>query len=254
MKIKASSLILALGLFAFGLVACDKKKDEGTSNSVTAQGKTTENQETPTLPESDADDVTDAQRHAGYQYYGIGKNQTLTFDMTRPDSEGKPATSEGKQSVIYQGKVDGVPTYKFEREGALADMGTDTVVLKDDGVFLLESQFGKFDTPVIALPSEMSVGKNWASSQTVKGPTGEDVNIELNNKIVREEKITTPAGEFDTMVVTSTGTIKMADVTQPVTGTVWYAKGIGSVKLEIKATDAATGKPTVTTVVLKSME
>ena len=236
-------------LFAIAvIVGCGPKDVKATSTTTTGTttGTTTPEDE-PEVVKSDKDDVSAELRHAGYEYYGLGNTQPMVYDF-----EFNGTVEEGKQQVKYQGMVDGVPTYKIERTGALSQMSSETVKLRPEGVFISETGLGPMDTEVKALEANLEVGKSWETSNVVTRADG-NVTMKSSYKVEAQKKITTPAGEYDCLVIKSTGTVSTSEKTEKFTGTLYVAKGVGTVKLVINANDQ-NGKPTENVITLKAIE
>lgn len=197
---------------------------------------------------SDAEDVGDDLRHEGYQYYGLGNDKVLVYDMTMNGT-----TEEGKQEVKYQGLKDGVPTYIISRIGSLSQLGDETLQLKPEGVLLSETTMGSLNESVIALPQDVAVGKSWSDTRQITRADGKILEMTSNYKVDKMEKLTVPAGEFECLHIISTGTIKHDGKTDKFTGDIYHAKGIGTVKLSINA-GSQTEERSGTVVTLKAIE
>ena len=80
----------------------------------------------------------------------------------------------------------------------------------------------KYKKPHVYLEYPLSVGKSWKIKDTpMRG------NITVVKKVEKQEKIKVPAGEFDCLFVTE----KPADIHG--SNEVWYAKGVGAVRMSI---------------------
>jgi hypothetical protein len=75
----------------------------------------------------------------------------------------------------------------------------------------------------------MKVGDSWKSRYDATGLTGSRSRAELEVKVAAQEKVTTPAGEFDTFRIEMAGWINGVNWQGAVrlSQTVWYAPAIG---------------------------
>lgn len=243
-KLAPLSILAALLILTVG--CAPEAKKETPEPAATTGG--TEDGSTTVTKKSDAEDVGDELRHEAYQYYGLGNTKVLVYDLTM-----NGATEEGRQEVNYQGMVESVPTYVINRTGSLSQLGNETLQLKSDGVLLSSTTMGDLNEPVIALPADVAVGKAWSDTRVITRVDGKVLEMTSNYKVEKSEKVTTPAGDFETLVIVSDGTIKHDGKTEPFRGQIYHAKGIGTVKLSI-STGAANSDAAATVVTLKAIE
>lgn len=229
---------LLFGLAA-GMAACTPpepvKPKPGTGDSQNG-GKT---------PEAANEPVPDALKHEGFKYYGldVAAEQTYEFDMDG-------SKREGGQKLSYKGLKDGKPQFMIERSGALAQIGTESVEVREDGVYIVATdRMQTLKSAMMALPAKLESGKTWDITEDVKDDLGNDVKMKATNKIEGQEKLKTPAGEFDCMVVSMTGTLETQGKKQTVSGKTWFAAGVGTVKLKVESKTGA-DKPTSYTITL----
>lgn len=247
-------LVFLLPVFlAVALAGCQNNapattKTDDTTTSSNSTDKPSDTTQVAEPRKTDANDVGPELRHAGYEYYGLGCMDDLVYDL-----ELNGVFEKGKQTVNYQGLVDGVPTYVINRTGSLSQLGSETLQLKKDGVVLTEASLGKLSEPVIALPADVAVGKTWTVPQKIVRSDGKVLEMTANNKVDKQEKIKVPAGEFDCLHVVTTGTIKFDGKSQPYVADCYYAKTVGTVKLTITSTAEGDKKQT-TVVTLNSVE
>lgn len=247
---KLLPILPALLALAFLSVGCTKPED-GKDKPGTTTGSTNAGEDggDAVVKKSDAEDVGEELRHDAYQYYGLGNNKTLVYTLKLQDVE-----EEGEQEVAYQGLIDGVPTYKILRTGALSDLGDETLQLSEEGVKLSETSIGEVAEPSLALPAKIAVGDTWEDTQTITQRDGKDLVMKSSYKVEKEEKLTTDAGEFDTIYISSNGTITYDGSTRTFTGRINYAKGIGPVKLVIDAQTGENNETSSTVVTLKAVK
>lgn len=239
------SFILAIGaLFATGC----QNKDQGIEAPKGGESPAGTSENSTPAPKTDAEDVTAEMKNDGYMYYGLGNSKKLVYDFTLNGT-----TEEGTQVTEYQGKQDGVPTYKMTRTGSLSDMGDETLQLTEKGIMLTDTSMGKLGESVIALPAKIAVGDTWNTSQTITRVDGKELKMEVTYKVEKEGKVSVPGGEFDCITISSKGTTEMDGKKSPFSGTVSYSKGVGVVKLQIDP-PAETSNSSGAVVILKKVE
>ncbi|QYK54526.1 MAG: hypothetical protein KF824_06395 [Fimbriimonadaceae bacterium] len=200
-------------------------------------------------PPADPATIPESLKHDAFHYYGLEATQEMTYDF---DYNG--SVRQGTQKATFLGMKDGKAEYKIERSDALQIMGTDKIEVAEDGIYLTEVKQQPLEKAVIALPAKVEVGASWPIDQKLRDGDGNDVLSKAVQKIVGQEKVKTPAGEFDCIVVTMEGTLTVQDEKKkatPVTGKAWYAAGVGTVKLSITST-GPDGKPVSYTITLAS--
>lgn len=206
-----------------------------------------ENQGGKVAPAADPSTIPDALKTEAFHYYGLEAPQEMTYDF---DSNGN--VRQGTQKAVFLGMKDGKAEFKIERSDALQIMGTERVEVSEEGVFLTEVKQQPLEKPVIALPAKIVVGSSWPIDQKLRDGEGNDVVSKAIQKVVGQEKIKTPAGEFDCIVISMEGTLTVQDDkkhSNPVSGKAWYAAGIGTVKLSIQSV-GPDGKPVHFTITL----
>jgi hypothetical protein len=177
------------------------------------------------------------QRHEGFVYSGLAAQKPLKYTVVLP-GETEPTTVE--QTVKFLKVENGIGKYDVIRTGPKASiLGNETIWVQPDGVFTMTSTRGRLENPILGLPPDFKVGKEWKRSGVFfDNPSMTKTEIEDDCKVAAAEKVKTAAGEFDTLRLDTTGTIKQATLTRKVTSKSWYAKDIGLVKCEIVAKDA----------------
>jgi len=233
-----TSLIIFAAL-TLGLFACNN-----SPKGVPTPEKPGETGTTGTTEPAPKQEVPANLKHEGYQYYGLDVEAEQTYDF---DYNG--TKRQGMQKETYNGLTDGKPRFTIERAEALSNLGTDVVEVREDGVYMISSREQTLETPMLALPAKMEIGKTWEITEKLKDMNGNEVVLKASNKIQGQEKVTTPAGTFDCLIVSMTGTLVNQGKTQKVEGKTWYAAGTGTVKLTV-STNGADGKPSNYTITL----
>ncbi|WP_157451924.1 hypothetical protein [Deinococcus aquatilis] len=105
-----------------------------------------------------------------------------------------------------------------------------------------------FDIGFLPPSSAWKVGYNWTSTGKISGMAGMTITTTTQSRITASERVTTPAGTFNTLRVESTTASKMqlpsgtklppgmdaaalaGAINSPSKSTSWYARGVGTVK------------------------
>jgi hypothetical protein len=87
------------------------------------------------------------------------------------------------------------------------------------------------------IPNDLSIGKSLPDAEIVVTMSMSGMNMKMSTlitdrKVLAEEKITVPAGDFDCYVLTQTMRIKSMAANQSRTSKQWIAEGVGVVKTE----------------------
>lgn len=153
-----------------------------------------------------------------------GKTATIHFDLY--DKKGKQVEMTEEIVRSFDVRCDGEMTY-IDMESMMASnpalSGYQEMKVTMEGESLM-------------IPNNISVGTDLPDAQlTTKidmGAMNMNMNMNINNrKVVGEEKITTPAGSFDTYVITYDTEFKMG-VSKKSSAKQWIAENIGMVKEE----------------------
>lgn len=237
-----TTLITTIALTALLAAGCGPK-GAATDNSTTTGGSnpTSENA-TPVVP--------DALKHEGFAYYGLGRDKILQYDFENLEGTGpQPGTLRADIKSADGEKA----TYAIERSGSLIALGSETDEVRPDGIYMTEMSLGTLKSPVLSMPADPAVGKSWPSKMEVEIPGAGVTTMEVLNKVEKIEKVTTPAGEFDALLVVSTGDMIQGDKKGKISSKVWYAKDVGIVQLRLESVDAE-GKSIKQSMVLTGMQ
>jgi hypothetical protein len=220
-------------LFAFGL-ACQPtsapiaKTDEGEDVKVEAK----------------VEDIGPELKHSGADFLGLKEPGTLTYKFSQ--MEGLPPERGEETTTLVEAGADKA-VFDVTRTNALMLLGSETVEVRKDGVYIIKTSLGELKTPALSMPADVKPGAKWTSSLELTRPNGDVMTMSTSYEALREEKITVEAGEFDSLVISGKGEIKVtpkdgAASTTPWTSTVWHAKGIGHIRMSQEAKNAE-GKP-----------
>ncbi len=187
-------------------------------------------------------------KHEAYQWMGFGRLEPFTYELTR--MEGAPP-AEGTQTLSYLAGDDKAAKFQFVRTGGLAQLGDEEFELRPDGIYQTAMPSGALAKPGLLMPADVKTGSSWKSTFDVAATDGKKFNFDLTNKAERIEKVQTKGGEFDALLIVSTGKINITEgektTSNAVSSKTWYVKGLGHVKmtLEVKLEGGVNNKSTV---------
>lgn len=233
---------LIIGISALFLVACNNggaiKNVEKPKDAETSTAETEDQTKVP-VPEN--------LKHEGYKYYGLDSDKELTYSVKLNEDE-----QTGVERKSYLGLVDGKPRYEITRAEGLAQLGTEVIEIREDGVYTVSARDEVLTSALLGLPSTVEAGKAWDITNTMKDINGQEVKLVANNIIGKPEKVTVPAGPFDCIVISMKGKLTNSEGTQDVAGKTYFAAGVGVVKLDVNYT-TKDGKKNVFLIELKQI-
>lgn len=230
------ALLITLGTLA--LIGCQSSstttepkpaEPESTSSAVPKEPEApTKEASVPKESKADASEIpakfkTDAYVYGGFELLGDQR-------FTQTISGQEPA--EAVVTTTYLGMKDGFPQFKRVRSGAMSAMGSDTVSVTEKGVEIVEMSLGKINGDTLELPASLKVGTSWTSKNVIVMES-DKIDQSSTYKVVGTESVTVPAGKFETLKITMTGTLKSSTLEGKIDATYWYAKNIGTVKTKI---------------------
>ncbi len=132
---------------------------------------------------------------------------------------------------------DGKNELTFNYEGQPSNLPSESYSLDKDGIFGIAAGGDVITPKVKAMPTAITLGDHWPSKGSLKDGT---ISMDTVLTVVRREKVKVAAGEYDAILVTESGTIKVgSSAPAKVEGKSWYVDGIGPVKRSITQTDSA---------------
>jgi hypothetical protein len=221
-----TATLALLALLALGLAGCGDKTKADAKDPDVQSG--VEQPSDPALPAE--------LKNPAYEYFGLGEGSLMTYDVIFADLP----EQDGTQQTTLQKTENGVATYRVARTGGLAQLGIDTVELRKDGVYTVNSSMGIWKSPTLVLPADVAVGKSWTAEMDIENLQGgkQKVTSTVTNKALRTESVKVPAGTYECLVVESTIKASASGSDDPaqngdfVTKSLtYYAKGVGIVKL-----------------------
>jgi hypothetical protein len=185
-----------------------------------------------------------------YHYYGLSRPEPATYTVTieKPGEETKVDT--GTETISFEGMDKGRAKFSVARTGALEQMGSMHVALDEKGVSILSTDPGTLVGNPLDMPAHLTKGASWKMDYSLKLPasansaagTSEDHSTYT---VAGPEKVTTKAGTFDAIKVTSTGNDSLNDIKFTLQTQTWFVKDMGIAKL-VMTTNVGGSKSTLT--------
>jgi hypothetical protein len=231
---RASFLVLLALLVAAGCQSpapmTEAEKDEAPK---VATGNTPQGEEsTADAPAPDPASIPADVKTDAFEYYGLANSDPVPMEVI---ADGSPQRT-GTQTTKLVKVEDGVATFEIARTGSLSALGTMTLESRKDGIYVKSTSIGEIEGEQLELPAGLTPGKTWKTSLKIKRQDGSTVENDSTFKVVRKEKVKTPAGEFDALLIESTGPMKMDGTESQMTTKGWFVKGRGAVKMTITTT------------------
>lgn len=181
----------------------------------------------PTVPLSS---LPEELKHAAFEYYGLGNDQPM--DLERK-IEGQPDTVTGSQTFRLREVKDGKALFTVVRTGGFASVGDSDLSLEADGIYAMSSTIGTITPHQLELPAKLDPGSKWDAETKLEQGGGVTLEHKSVNKVVGVQKVTTPAGTYDALLIESSGPAKIQGEAKEMRTRAWFVKGLGAVKMEI---------------------
>lgn len=181
-------------------------------------------------------------KNDAYEYYGLALEKPLNLQITLTAQPGNKLS--GTTTTTLKEVKDGKAIFEQHRSGALGDM-TVTLSLEKGGVYVTSISNGTTTPHSMELPAKLTPGLTFKDHSEMEG-NGQSIKMDNDEKVVGLTKVKTKLGEYEAMLVTSTGKGTMNGVKMRMDTKSWYVKGRGAVKAEITQYPAG-GKPQLTT-------
>jgi hypothetical protein len=204
--------------------------------------KTASKTEAPSVPAEPArpgeasakiEEVPAELRHDGFEYYGLGNANPIDYEITTSANSG---IITGSQFTRVLSTGDGKALFSIERTGQLGDLlGTSEVELTKDGVYVLKSTIAEIESPELELPARLTPGATWKSRTKVE-QDGRAMDVTNEFRVVGTESVTTAAGTFPALLISSTGTGTLQGSKVRMDTKSWHVKGRGAVKQIVTST------------------
>ncbi len=174
-----------------------------------------------------------------YQYYDNKSKPTVKVyykvkDVSKTDKGLKITTEQWVESADGQVADTFLLDYYCKDGEFYVDMRStlSSMLSKYEGMDL------EVSTKDLAIPVDMKEGETLPDGEATVVVKNNGVKLVTitshvtNRKVAGREKVTTPAGTFDCVKITYDTDGKVGFVKTRSSGAVWYAKGVGSVKIE----------------------
>ncbi|MBX3118036.1 MAG: hypothetical protein KF784_03155 [Fimbriimonadaceae bacterium] len=184
-------------------------------------------------------------------YYSLTYDRPLTVKYTTSIVRGKgsePELKEGEGTIAVRllAIEENEVRFAVDRSSALAALlGTgEELVLNKNGVLTSTFNGKKLEKPVVEMPASLAAGSTWDTGLTADMDAQGTITVKMKNRVVGNEKVSTPMGEFDALKVESEGTASRKEkesgkvVTSSTKLTQWMVKGVGIVKLTLTSKDS----------------
>jgi len=217
---KTILLVAALTLFSAGCQS--EKKTEAPSAPGNAAPLPKEMPESATGPAIPEELKTDA-----FRYYGLSNSKPLRMQVVRAGAD----PLSGEQTFTQKEVKPNAAVFTTTRTGSLQDLGMEEVSAEKDGVYVLSSTIGDIGGKSLELPAQLEKGKTWKRLTKVTRSDGTVVSYDAGFKVVGTEKVKTPLGEFDALLITSDGPAQIGTMKTRMMVKSWYVKDLGPVKI-----------------------
>lgn len=185
-------------------------------------------------------------KNAAFDYYGLANDKPMDMEVIQ---NGSTSAITGSQSNTLK-SIDGqTAVFSIDRTGGLAQMGTQTVRLKADGIYLDEVMGTKIKTDEVELPADLAPGKTWKTHLAFSSGAS-SMDITTISTVMRVEKFKTKVAEREGLLVVSSGSGKLDGKDVKLDSKSWYVKGLGGVKNILTTTykNPKDGKPQTLTI------
>ncbi|HTQ10750.1 MAG TPA: hypothetical protein VMI31_11805 [Fimbriimonadaceae bacterium] len=213
-----------------------QKAVSGEATSSLAPGTGVNNtQPTPDAgqePPKPTPDVPDDLKTDAYHWYGLANTAPINFEI-KSASE----SFTGSQTVHLQSVAGGKAVYEIERTGGLGDqLGTDTVTLQKDGIYVTNTTKLTTKEPTLDMPSSVEPGKTWKNEGKFTMEGGHSFDQDITFTVVGEKPVKTEAGSYTGLLVKGAGQLTIDGKKYRMVSGEWYVKEKGLVKNEISMT------------------
>jgi hypothetical protein len=209
----------------------------GSTASTSGTGGTT-----PTAPAPKLSDLPASLKTDAYDYYGLGNDQPISFEWTTSTDT---TVHTGSQTFVLKSIGDKEAVFDADRTGGMADLGSEQLALRPDGVYVLSSDKAKITGDRLEIPNELTPGKTWRNHQVVV-LDGRTMDVTNDWKVVGMQKFSTKAGSYEGLLISTTGKGLVDNKKVTIETKMWLVKGRGALKYALTMTMPGGEKRTVT--------
>jgi hypothetical protein len=188
--------------------------------------------------------VPEALKHEAFQYFGLGNPGPVKYTFVRVEGD-KP--EEGAQTAELKAVERDSAAFVVRRDGALTALGTEDIVVKPDGVYLVSSTLGSPEKPVLVMPAKLDPGSTWGGDYVLRSSDGSEIKYKGKSKIEKRENVSIGGKSYETVMVSESAELEIAGSKRTVSGKTWFAEGVGVVRmrLEVKTPDGKLVKSSI---------
>jgi|CXWL01.1.fsa_nt_gi hypothetical protein len=229
-----------LTLAALAFLGCQNSEKKGEPSQPIGSSA---NQETADSSVGNASSDTNATskesipesfKHAGFQYYGLGFDGPLAYKQA---SQGN--SDDAGQTTVFDRMEGGKAYFKTSRTGQFSQIGDSEVMVDETGVYTTAVSGKKLTNPSLEVPADLAPGRTWQSDSTFtldSNGTAIEVSQSMSYQAVKLESTASRAGKFETLKITASGTMTVSGTESKNISTMWFAKGVGFVKMNTELT------------------
>lgn len=226
------------------LAGCQAAKKDAATEAAKQQANQTGGQVDVAKQTPPPAPVPDTLKKDAFEYYGLGNDKPIRMSLVFSNSTQK---LEGEQTIKPIEAKNGEPRFRVERTGGLSSLPGATLVLRPDGLYVESLDNGEVPKPVLELPNDLTPGRKWSTNSEFK-LQGRQMKDNSTYVVRRVEKVKTPAGQFDALLIEGSGELVEDGQKSKAKMRSWYVKGLGSVKMEIERLVAGQKEPVKVTV------
>ncbi len=195
-----------------------------------------------TVPSVPLSSLPDSLKHEAYEYYGLGNDKPMDLERRM---EGSPDIVTGSQTYHLKEVKDGKALFVAVRTGGLALIGDTDISLEADGIYAMSSTIGTITPHQLELPAKLDIGSKWNAETKIELGGGITIEHKSVNKVIGIQKIKTPAGSYDALLIQSSGPATIQGEHKEIRTRAWFVKGLGAVKMEVVETSKDGSKQTI---------
>lgn len=187
----------------------------------------------------------------------MGFDREDTYNYLVSEMEGVDA-QPGTQTLALVSTSENAAKFQFTRAGSMEKLGSEDFEARKDGIYQTRMSLGALAEPMLVMPGDVKTGSSWPSTFETTDSNGRKIVFKVTNKAEKEESVKVKAGDYNALLVTTTGTMTVTEpaaegaapakpVVNQLSSKAWYAKGIGNVKmtLEVKRPDNSSVRSSV---------
>jgi len=202
-----------------------------TTDAPKPSQSSSESTPTPASKPPSASELPASLKHEGYEYEGLANSKPMDMELVQG---GANNVITGSQSITLKEVKNGVATYTVERTGGLSVLGSEIWSLESDGIYTTSSSLASLSPRAMELPASPKPGMTWHFHLKSDNPDNK-MDVENNCKVIGFEPVTTKARSYEkALLVEQNGSGTLRNQKVRTVSRIWYVKGIGTVKAQVK--------------------